>query len=224
MINKKPFFFKGILLLFLLTLLLPAASYAAASHNVAIVDRPIVWSANRDELIRQYAKMHYGKDITRITPQVVIVHWTASDNCDGVYNYFNSETMPDDGGGRLNVASHFLVDRDGTIYRLTPETALNRHAIGYNWCAIGIENVGGVDGEEDLTAAQATANIQLIKYLQGKYRSIKYVWGHYQQNEAKASGLFIEHVPDYYADKIDPGPQFMAKLRTGLAESGLKFY
>ena len=101
---------------------------------------------------------------------------------------------------------------------------MNRHAIGYNWCAIGIENVGGSEGEENLTAAQAAANIKLIKYLKSKYPTIDYVWGHYQQNEAKASGLFIEHVPDYYADKIDPGPIFMNKLRNGLQGIGLKFF
>lgn len=168
--------------------------------------------------------MHYGKDITRITPQVVVVHWTASENCQGVYDYFNSETMPDDGGGRLNVTSHFLVDKDGTIYKLTPETALNRHAIGYNWCSIGIENVGGSDGRENLTDAQAEANIKLIKYLKYKYPSIKYVWGHYQQHEAKASGLFIEKVPDYFAEKIDPGPKFMTKLRKRLTKEKLQFY
>jgi N-acetyl-anhydromuramyl-L-alanine amidase AmpD len=194
----------------------------AAQPN--IVDRPIKWTQNRTNLIREYAKMHYGKDITTITPQAVVVHWTASESCDGTYNYFYGETMPDDGGGTLNVASHFLVDKDGTIYRLTPENALNRHAIGYNWCAIGIENVGGSDGEQNLTDAQAQANIKLIRYLKAKYHTINYVWGHYQQNEAKASGLFIEHVPDYWADKIDPGEIFMGKLKAGLAGDGLKFY
>ena len=168
--------------------------------------------------------MHYGKDITSIVPQVIITHWTVSNDAESVYQYFYSETMPDDGGGRLNVASHYLVDRDGTIYQLTPETALNRHAIGYNWCAIGIENVGGVDGKEDLTEAQVKANIAIIRYLQAKYSTIKYVWGHYQQHEAESSGLFIEKVPDYYAEKIDPGPAFMGKLKQGLSDLNLKFY
>lgn len=84
--------------------------------------------------------------------------------------------------------------------------------------------MGGVDGKEDLTAAQLQANIQLIRYLKGKYPGIQYVWGHYQQNDAKASGLFIEKIPDYYADKIDPGPSFMAGLHQALSQDGLKFY
>lgn len=192
--------------------------------KLEVVHKPIKWTEQREQLIKEYAQMHYGKDITSIVPQVVITHWTVSNDAESVYQYFYSETMPDDGGGRLNVASHYLVDRDGTIYQLTPETALNRHAIGYNWCAIGIENVGGVDGKEDLTEAQVKANIAIIRYLQAKYPTIKYVWGHYQQHEAENSGLFIEKVPDYYAEKIDPGPAFMGKLKEGLNDLNLKFY
>lgn len=190
----------------------------------SMVELPVRWSSERETLMREYTKMHYGKEMTTITPQVVIVHWTVTEGWEEVYNYFYRETMPDDGGGRLNVTSHFLVARDGTIYRLTEETAMNRHAIGYNWCAIGIENVGGIDGNENLTDAQLQSNIVLIRYLAQKYPTIHYVWGHYQQNQAKESGLFIEYVPDYYAEKIDPGPIFMRGLKVGLADTGLRFY
>lgn len=203
---------------------LAATPLANKGEAINVVERSILWTQNRENLIREYAQLHYGKNITRIIPRGVVLHWTATENGDGVYNYFYGETMPEDGGGTLNVASHYLVYKDGTIYQLTPETALNRHAIGYNWCTIGIENVGGSEGEENLTEAQVAANIKLIKYLQSKYPTIEYVWGHYQQNEAKASGLFIERVPDYYADKIDPGPSFMNKVRKGLQGRGLKFF
>ncbi len=36
-----------------------------------------------------------------------------------------------------------MVDRDGTRYRLMPETYMARHVIGLNYYSIGIENVGG---------------------------------------------------------------------------------
>lgn len=186
-----------------------------------IIDKPILWTANRERLIREYTMAHYGFSKTTIEPQAVVVHWTAVGTFDSTYKYFYAETMDD---GTLNVASHFLIDRDGKIYRLTSETALNRHAIGYNWCAIGIENVGGVNGAEDLTVAQLQANVELIKYLHEKYSAIQYVFGHYQQNAAKASGLFIELVPDYYAEKIDPGKLFMKFLRDELKGAGLKFF
>ena len=196
-----------------------------AAEIPKIIDKPIKWTENRERLTREYSQEHYGFSATTITPRAVVVHWTAFGNFEGTYNYFyNEEFTSGIDAGTLNVASHFIVDRDGTIYRLTPETALNRHAIGYNWCAIGIENVGGVNGKEDLTAAQLLANINLIRYLAEKYSTIEYVFGHMQQVEAKASGLFIENVPDYFAEKPDPGKKFMQALRENLEGDGLKFF
>ena len=189
--------------------------------NPIIIDKPIAWSDYRERLIEEYAQLHYGKSDTRIIPQAVAVHWTASDTWQSAYNWFYNEAMAN---GTLNVASHFIVDRDGTIYRLTEETALNRHIIGYNWCAIGIENVGGVNGREDLTEAQLNANIELIKYLHDKYPTIKYIFGHYQQNVARVSGLYIENVAGYHSIKADPGPIFMKGLREALSGEGLTFF
>jgi len=117
-----------------------------------------------------------------------------------------------------------LVDRDGSIYQITPETMLNRHAIGLNWCSIGIENIGGVNGQEDLTDKQLQANLFLIKYLHAKYPTIHYVLGHYQQNQAKQSSLWREKVSGYYAEKNDPGPIFMTKIIDSLHDSELKAF
>ena len=196
-----------------------------AAETFQIIDKPIKWTENRERLIREYALEHYGISEIEIIPRAVVVHWTAINSAESTYKYFyNEEFTSGIDAGTLNVASHFIVDRNGTIYRLTSETALNRHAIGYNWCAIGIENVGGVNGKEDLTAAQLLANINLIRYLHEKYPTIEYIFGHYQQIEAKASGLFIENVPDYFAGKTDPGKIFMQLLKDYLEPEGLKFF
>lgn len=120
----------------------PASVLLRTVTAPVIIDRPVRLTEYRKQLTREYAFQHYGEEFTEIVPQVVIVHWTESPEADGVYEYFYKEARAD---GTLNVCSQFLVDRDGTIFRLTPETMLDRHAIGYNWCAIGIENVGGVD-------------------------------------------------------------------------------
>lgn len=186
-------------------------------------DHFITWTNHRDELIDEYTLKHYGKFCREIVPKAVVVHWTAFGTLESVHKFFDAEEMPDD-EGRLNVASQFLVGRDGTIWRLMPETKFARHAIGYNHCAIGIENIGGFDGREDLTDEQLAANIRLIKYLHAKYPTIEFVFGHYQQDAARASGLYIEHVADYYAGKPDPGPKFMRGLREQLESDGLKFY
>ena len=202
---------------FLLIICAAAIFLTANVHaeELPFVDKFIPWSEHRDELGDEYTLKHYGKIVRQIVPQAVVV--------ESNWKYFSAEEMDDD-EGRLNVASQFLVDRDGTIVRLMPETNLARHAIGYNHCAIGIENVGGYDGHEDLTEAQLDANVRLIKYLHAKYPTIKYVFGHYQQDAARASGLYIELVPDYYAVKTDPGKIFMHGLREQLESDGLIFY
>ena len=202
-------------------LILMASLQLKVFAEPCIIDKPIAWSSYKEQLIAEYAQLHYGKNITQIVPQAVVVHWTASNTYESAWIWFYNEADED---GTLNVASHFIVDRDGTIYRLTDETALNRHAIGYNWCAIGIENVGGVNNIEDLTDAQLYANIELIQYLHEKSPTIKYVFGHYQQDVARESGLHIELVPDYYAGKEDPGAKFMKGLRESLQYTGLIFY
>lgn len=185
------------------------------------VDNFILWTEHRDELIDKYTLEHYGKICREIIPQAVVVHWTAMGTLESNYKYFYAEEMYD---GTLNVASQFIVDRDGTIWRLMPETKFAKHTIGYNHCAIGIENVGGYNGKEDLTEAQLAANVRLIKYLHEKYPTIKYVFGHYQQGKARASGLYIELVEGYYSIKTDPGPKFMRGLREQLESDGLIFY
>ena len=199
--------------------------FASTAHaeDVPYLDNFILWTAHRDELIDEYTLKHYGKICREIVPQAVVVHWTAGGTLESVWEFFYPEEMPDD-EGRLNVASQFLVGRDGTIWRLMPETNLARHAIGYNHCAIGIENVGGYDHQEDLTDAQLEANVRLIKYLHAKYPTIKYIFGHYQQDAARSSGLYIELVPNYYAIKTDPGAKFMRGLREQLESDGLTFY
>ena len=207
-----------LLLLFVLSVF---SFCSLASAEVHIVDMPVECNPERDALTREYSMTHYGMDIVRITPQAVVVHWTAADTWESTYNWFYSPYRAD---GTLNVCSQFLVDRDGTIYRLLDETYLARHAIGYNWCAIGIENVGGVYNEENLTSEQLNANIELIRYLHNKYPSIRYVFGHYQQVAARESGLYIEHVAGYHSEKADPGPNFMMGLRSNLSGEGLLFF
>jgi len=222
---------KKLIMLVLSVALLCMSGEALAKKHVAcdsikpvMVNKPIEWNDTRLTLMREYAKIHYGMNIDSIVPQMIILHWTASNSLTGTYNYFYPAAGKyNTANGRLNVASHYLVDRDGTIYQLTPETALNRHAIGYNWCAIGVENVGGVNSKADLTKAQVQANIALIRYLSDKYASIKYVIGHYQVDKARSTGLYIEKIPGYHSDKIDPGPYFMSQVHQAFKDSKLKF-
>ena len=212
---------KKFLMLMTAAQILIFAAIANAAPN--IIDKPVLWNDYREQLTLEYAQRHYGKSVTTIEPRAVVVHWTAGSTWESAYYTFYDETRGD-GSGTVNVSSQFIVDRDGTIYRTMPETNLARHVIGYNWCAIGIENVGGVNNVEDLTAEQLQANIELIRYLHEKYPTIEYVFGHYQQVAARESGLYIEHVQGYYSIKEDPGKIFMRGLRNALEGDGLKFF
>ena len=187
----------------------------------AVVYRPILLTSQRIELIHEYSRIHYGEFIENIVPRAVLIHWTASNSWEGTYEYFYPIETSDEemrSYGKLNVASHYLVDRDGTIYQLTPDNLLNRHAIGLNWCAIGIENVGGVNNQQDLTDEQVVADERIIRELVKKYPTIHYVFGHYQQEYAKKVGLWRENIPEYFTEKPDPGPVFMSKLYVAIKD------
>ena len=211
---------KKIFLTLCAAVILSTNSFALA-EEMPFLDNFITWTENRDRLVEEYTLRHYGQIYHQIVPRAVVVHWTAMGTLESNRNFFDGEYRDD---GTLNVASQFLVGRDGTVWRLMPETNFARHVIGYNHCAIGIENVGGYNNREDLTEAQLEANVRLIKYLHEKYPTIKYVFGHYQQVAARMSGLYVEKVAGYYSIKSDPGPTFMRGLREQLEGDGLIFF
>ena len=192
-----------------------------------IINRPIVYDSARKALSLQYLKERYGLTQTEPTifPKMIVSHWTAIPTLEGSFNAFNSVTLKSRKelieASPLNVSIHFLVDRDGTIYRLMPENLMARHVIGLNWCALGIENVG--DGNKfPLTEAQLEANIFIVKYLRKKYKTIEYLIGHYEYTTFQNTELWKETNPNYRTEKTDPGDEFMSKLRNGVRELGLK--
>ncbi len=200
----------------------------APEAAITIVDKPVPFPQRRIELTREYIKRHYGKDVQDITivPKIIVLHWTAVPTFEGSYRAFVGTTLEgrEDiaGAGALNVGIQFLVDRDGTIYRLQPETWFARHVIGLNYNAIGVENVGGAGDAADLTQAQVDANIRLVRYLARKYRTIQYLIGHYEYRDFEGHPLWLEKDTGYRTGKTDPGPVFMAAVRAAVADLKLK--
>ena len=206
--------------------LLPLSLLAACGPR--IIDRPVPFGERRQALTREYMEKHYGiigADVA-IVPRMIVLHWTASNSFDGSYNTF----VPDTTEGRpdlvtaspLNVGIQFLVDRNGKIYRLMPETWMARHVIGLNYNAIGVENVGGGRGEDNLTDAQVKANSWLVRYLKKQYPSIEYLIGHHEYTLFEGHPLWRERDPGYRTKKTDPGERFMTAVRTRVAELNLK--
>ena len=105
------------------------------------------------------------------------------------------------------------MDRDGSIYRLIPETWMARHVIGVNYYSIGVENVGGKGAIDNMTKKQIDANIKLVKYLVKKYPNIEYLIGHYEYTNFESTRFWMEKDPTYRTLKTDPSEAFMAKIR-----------
>ncbi|WP_304545905.1 glycoside hydrolase family 3 N-terminal domain-containing protein [Sulfurimonas microaerophilic] len=195
-----------------------------------IVQRPIVFTSHRIELTKQYIKQHYDKDVEniKITPKMIVLHWTAVMNLEDSYKRLYPEELLTDrkdiaNASLLNVSSHFLIDRDGTIYQLMPDDYMARHVIGLNYTTIGVENVGGeANKKEDLTPAQLQANIELVRYLKTKYPSINYLIGHHEYREFEDTPLWLERDKGYRTKKADPGDKFMNDVRSNVTDLGLK--
>ena len=204
-----------------------AALFVACSVQREIVDIPIIFDEQRMELTKEYLLNRYNLDqeTPEITPKMVVLHWTAIPSLKKSFEAFNRSTLPNwrpdlENVSGLNVSSHFLVDQDGTIYRLMPETLMARHTIGLNHCAIGIENVGGTEGMP-LTKAQLRSNIYLVNYLASKY-NIDYVIGHQEYTLFENHPLWLEVDDGYRTEKTDPGMDFVEKVRKATKKFNFK--
>jgi len=188
-----------------------------------IVDRPIPFSDSRVQGTLEYLDAHYGirTESIAIAPRVIVVHATGINTLDESLARFLPEHLSSDRGdiakgGTVNVAAHFLVDYDGTVYRLMDETVMGRHVIGLNYSSIGIENVGGAHGDySTLTEAQLQANRELVAYLKARYPDIIYLIGHHEYRCMETTPLWLERDPHYRTRKTDPGERFMRQLRDG---------
>jgi N-acetylmuramoyl-L-alanine amidase len=210
-----------------LSLFVTLSSFAVYAQQLKIIDKPLVYDSTRINLSIEYLKERHGitQETPTITPKMVVLHWTAAKTFASTFNHFNKEKLPN--GDRkdianvsaLNTSSQFMIDRDGTIYRLMPENYFARHVIGLNYCAIGVENVGSSDFP--LTDEQLKANEMLVRYLYKKY-NIEYLIGHYEYTLFKNTPLWKETNPNYQTGKNDPGVDFMEKIRVNLKDLPLK--
>lgn len=191
-----------------------------------IVDKPLLFNDERKALTLEYLSEHYGllQYEPTIVPKIIVLHWTVIPTFEESFNTFNPSVLPSrpdiKAASSLNVSSQFMVDRDGTIYRLLPETTMARHVIGLNHCAIGIENIGGSD-DLPLTKAQLESNIWLVNYLSNKYE-IDYLIGHYEYTNFEGHELWLEKDEGYRTKKDDPGEDFMQNVREATKKHNFK--
>jgi len=196
-------------------------------NSAKIVDKPIIFDDSRNELTLEYLSEHYGLDqeIPTIIPKIIVLHWTEIPTLQKSFDAFYTSKLPNwrpeiNRASALNVSTQFLVDQDGTIYRLMPETTMARHVIGLNHCAIGIENVGGTK-ELPLTQKQVKANIKLVAYLSKKY-NIDYLIGHYEYTNFENHELWLEKDDGYRTQKVDPGEDFLNQVKNATGQFNFK--
>jgi N-acetyl-anhydromuramyl-L-alanine amidase AmpD len=194
--------------------------------SIRIVEKPISFSEERKKLSVEYLQNRHGLNLKKpiITPKIIVLHFTDGGTIKSVFNYFNNTTIETGRSynkkqSKLNVSSHYLIDRNGTIYHLLADTLFARHTIGLNYCAIGVENIGSVSNP--LTDEQVAANIALIKHLTQQY-PIEYVIGHSEYGKFRKTPLWKETDPTYYTGKTDPGESFLKKVREGIKNLKIK--
>jgi len=193
---------------------------------INIIQLPINYSKERTELSIEYLKNRHG--ITQSTPVIkpvmIVLHFTDGGTIKSIHDYFNSPTIEDSRSinkrvSALNVGSQFLIDRDGKIYQLMPDNYLARHAIGLNYCAIGVENIGS--DKNPLTEEQVIANASLVRHLTKKYK-IEYLIGHSEYTTFRNTALWKETDSKYITYKSDPGKKFMEGVRALTKDLNLK--
>ncbi|MEP7011350.1 MAG: peptidoglycan recognition family protein [Acidobacteriota bacterium] len=199
-----------------------AAVNCAEGAGLAVVPLPLPHGWRRSRLTRDYVRGRYDAQATslRFVPRMIVLHWTELPDLAALWNAFRPATIPPSrpellSAGRVNVASQFVVDRDGAIYRLLPETAIARHTIGLNRAAIGIENVGG--SEAPLTECQVRADAKLVTDLAARHPTIRYLIGHHEYGRFRGTPLWEERDPTYFTSKVDPGDEFMSAVRARVA-------
>lgn len=100
---------------------------------------------------------------TRKSTERIILHHADARSCsaEDIHRWHLSN-------GWAGAGYHFLVKKDGKVYRLRPEDKVGAHAYGSNYNSLGICFEGDYM-EEDMQEAQKEAGKELVAYLKNKY-------------------------------------------------------
>jgi N-acetylmuramoyl-L-alanine amidase len=153
----------------------------------------IPFPQTRKDEMRAYARRHYGiNSYTLANPKVIVEHVAVAPSAAATRSTF----VPDRPDPELHelpgTCSHFVVDRDGTIYQLVSLKLMCRHTVGLNYTAIGIEHAGYKDSDVLGNRRELAASLRLTAWLRCRYGiALKNVIGH---NESLSSPYHHERV------------------------------
>ena len=140
---------------------------------------------------------------TRKATQRIILHHADAKSCsaEDIHRWHLNN-------GWSGAGYHFLVRKDGKIYRLRPEDKVGAHAYGSNYNSLGICFEGDYM-QEDMLEAQKAAGKELVAYLKNKY-NIKTVQAHRDVCATSCPGdkfPFDEIANSETNNKVIPQPQ-----------------
>jgi N-acetylmuramoyl-L-alanine amidase len=200
----------------------PAASHRKprAASRPKITQRPIPFGSKRKREMAAYAERHYGINSSALAnPHVIVEHVTVTPDFASVYNTFANDAPDAELGELPGVCSHFVVDKDGTIYQLVPLSIMCRHTVGLNYTAIGIEHVGQTDADVLGNKRQLRSSLALTRWLRCRYGiRPRDVIGH---NESLSSRYHRENVGRLKTQTHgDMAPASMKVYRRKLGDPG----
>ncbi|MDQ8046232.1 MAG: peptidoglycan recognition family protein [Patulibacter sp.] len=194
----------------------PTRAERIASIRPKIVQRPIPFGPQRRSEMREYSLRHYGQATAALVdPKVIVIHYTVTPTFEAAYNTFAQDVADPELHELPGTCSHFVIDRDGTIYQLVPLRFRCRHTVGLNWTAIGIEHVGNSDADVIDRPAVLRSSLRLVRWLRCRYGIHRSdVIGH---AESLTSKYHDEHVAALRTQThADMQPAAMARYRSKL--------
>ena len=120
------------------------------------------------------SKLNWGGALAkRSNIDMIVLHHAAAQNCT-IYNVHQWHLA----NGWSGCGYHYLVRKDGRIFRGRPDDTIGSHAKGYNSTSLGVCFEGDFEKEMP-TQVQINAGLELVSYLKKKY-NIKQIKGHGQ--------------------------------------------
>ena len=168
-----------------------AVPRAATTPVLRLVPEFIAFSQRRKNEMAAYSLRHYGASSWRLSPSMIVLHFTESDTASSARNTFANDSR--NLGELPGTCAHFIVAKNGDVWQIVPTSIRCRHTIGLNDKAIGIEIVqrsygnGAHWADQQILSrpAQIGAVLALIRSLQRQYGiSASNIIGHAMANRA----------------------------------------
>ena len=128
------------------------------------------------------SKLNWGGALAKRSKiDMIVLHHAAAQNCT-IYNIHQWHLA----NGWSGCGYHYLIRKDGRIFKGRPDDTIGSHAKGCNSTSLGICFEGDFEKEMPIQA-QIDAGIELVKHLKEKY-NIQKVKGHGQLMQTSCPG------------------------------------